>query len=142
MENQKFGHFDDLNREYVITDPKTPWPSSTSLPPSSLTEAATTSISRSQNAETMTSEAESLMIAGLFVVCGRDYVELCRHLGKNEEADRADRFINDMVEVHLPSSGEKTIEVEKVCLFFTRPVTVSIAKASWSVPFSLMPTGI
>ena len=22
----KFGHFDDANREYVITDPKTPWP--------------------------------------------------------------------------------------------------------------------
>ena len=21
-----FGHFDDANREYVITDPKTPWP--------------------------------------------------------------------------------------------------------------------
>ena len=23
---KKFGHFDDANREYVITDPKTPWP--------------------------------------------------------------------------------------------------------------------
>ena len=44
------------------------------------------------------SKAESLMIAGLFVVCGRDYVELCRHLGKDEEADRAQKFIEDMVE--------------------------------------------
>ena len=44
------------------------------------------------------SKAESLMIAGLFVVCGRDYVELCRHLGKDEEADRAQKFIDDMVE--------------------------------------------
>ena len=26
MEDRKFGYFDDLNREYVITDPKTPWP--------------------------------------------------------------------------------------------------------------------
>ena len=27
MEQQKrYGHFDDANREYVITDPKTPWP--------------------------------------------------------------------------------------------------------------------
>ena len=26
MENKKYGHFDDANREYVITDPKTPWP--------------------------------------------------------------------------------------------------------------------
>ena len=23
---KKYGHFDDANREYVITDPKTPWP--------------------------------------------------------------------------------------------------------------------
>ena len=22
----KFGHFDDINREYVITNPETPWP--------------------------------------------------------------------------------------------------------------------
>ena len=44
------------------------------------------------------SQAESLMIAGLFVVCGRDYVELCRYLGKDEEADRAAGFIDDMVE--------------------------------------------
>ncbi len=26
MENKKYGHFDDASREYVITDPKTPWP--------------------------------------------------------------------------------------------------------------------
>ena len=26
MENIKYGHFDDANREYVITNPKTPWP--------------------------------------------------------------------------------------------------------------------
>ena len=26
MENKKYGHFDDANREYVITNPKTPWP--------------------------------------------------------------------------------------------------------------------
>jgi len=44
------------------------------------------------------SKAESLMIAGLFVVYGRDYVELCRQIGKNEEADRAEKFVNDMVE--------------------------------------------
>ncbi len=44
------------------------------------------------------SQAESLMIAGLFVVCGRDYVELCRALGKTEEADRAQACVDDMVE--------------------------------------------
>lgn len=44
------------------------------------------------------SQAESLMIAGLFVVCGKDYVELCRYLGKTEEADRAQRLVDNMVE--------------------------------------------
>ncbi len=44
------------------------------------------------------SKAESLMIAGLFVVCGRDYVELCRQIGNNEEAARAEKFVNEMIE--------------------------------------------
>ena len=44
------------------------------------------------------SKAESLMIAGLFVVCGRDYVELCRRLDMTREAERAQKCIDDMVE--------------------------------------------
>jgi len=44
------------------------------------------------------SKAESLMIAGLFVVCGRDYVELCRHLGLSQEADHAEGLVENMVE--------------------------------------------
>ena len=44
------------------------------------------------------SKAESLMIAGLFVVCGRDYVELCQQIGQMDEAARAQRFIDQMVE--------------------------------------------
>lgn len=44
------------------------------------------------------SKAESLMIAGLFIVCGRDYVELCKNIGKNEEAERAQKFIDSMIE--------------------------------------------
>jgi cellobiose phosphorylase len=44
------------------------------------------------------SKAESLMIAGQFVVCGKDYVELCRHVGDNAEADRALQLINNMTE--------------------------------------------
>lgn len=44
------------------------------------------------------SQAESLMIAGLFVVTGKDYVELCRHLGKAEEADRMQQAVDAMVE--------------------------------------------
>lgn len=44
------------------------------------------------------SKAESLMIAGLFVVTGKDYVELCRHLGKHEEAERMAQAVSDMEE--------------------------------------------
>ena len=44
------------------------------------------------------SKAESLMIAGLFVVCGRDYVELCHQLGQTAEANRAQYSIDQMVE--------------------------------------------
>ena len=25
-DNKRYGHFDDQQREYVITDPRTPWP--------------------------------------------------------------------------------------------------------------------
>ena len=44
------------------------------------------------------SKAESLMIAGLFVFSGRDYVELCRKVGLNSEADRAQKHIDNMVD--------------------------------------------
>jgi len=40
--------------------------------------------------------AESLMIAGLFVVYGREFAELCRQLGKNDEADQAKRHVDEM----------------------------------------------
>ena len=44
------------------------------------------------------SKAESLMIAGLFVVYGRDYVELCLKLGKTDEAARAQKDVDQMIE--------------------------------------------
>jgi len=44
------------------------------------------------------SKAESLMIAGLFVVYGRDYVELCNKLEKTEEAARAQKDVDQMIE--------------------------------------------
>ena len=44
------------------------------------------------------SKAESVMIAGLFVVYGREYVALCRKIGKSQEADRAQTQIDLMVE--------------------------------------------
>ncbi|MFA9391891.1 MAG: GH36-type glycosyl hydrolase domain-containing protein [Prolixibacteraceae bacterium] len=43
------------------------------------------------------SKAESLMIAGLFVLYGNDYVALCKKLGKTEEAARAQNHVNNMV---------------------------------------------
>ena len=42
------------------------------------------------------SKAESLMIAGLFVYCGRQYVDLCRTRGLNDEAERASHHIQTM----------------------------------------------
>jgi len=44
------------------------------------------------------SKAESLMIAGLFVVYGQEYVELCKEINKDEEADRAQNHVNNMIE--------------------------------------------
>jgi cellobiose phosphorylase len=44
------------------------------------------------------SKAESVMIAGLFVVYGRDYIELCSRLGSDDEAARAQNHVNTMVE--------------------------------------------
>lgn len=43
------------------------------------------------------SKAESLMIAGLFVVTAKDYVELCQQIGKTDEAERMQKAIDEMV---------------------------------------------
>jgi cellobiose phosphorylase len=43
-------------------------------------------------------KAESLMIAGLFVIYGRDYVTLCKKLQNDEEAARAQSHIDAMIE--------------------------------------------
>jgi cellobiose phosphorylase len=42
--------------------------------------------------------AESVMIAGLFVAHGQDFVNLCRWLGKNDEADECQKHVDSMVE--------------------------------------------
>ena len=42
------------------------------------------------------SKAESLMIAGLFCVCGKDYAALCKRLGKSAEARRAAKAVAQM----------------------------------------------
>ncbi|ASB50105.1 GH36-type glycosyl hydrolase domain-containing protein [Alkalitalea saponilacus] len=42
--------------------------------------------------------AESVMIAGLFVVYGREFVKLCRQIGNNDEADAAEPHVDRMVD--------------------------------------------
>lgn len=42
-------------------------------------------------------KAESLMIAGLFVVYGKEYVNLCLQIGKKEEATKAQKHIDQMI---------------------------------------------
>ncbi len=43
-------------------------------------------------------KAESIMIAGLFVIYGKDYVDLCKKLGKTEEAARAQKYVDEMID--------------------------------------------
>ncbi|MEN2776191.1 GH36-type glycosyl hydrolase domain-containing protein [Acetivibrio clariflavus] len=45
--------------------------------------------------------AESVMIAGMFVYTGPDYVKLCRYMGEEEEAKKAEKAIEDMKEAIL-----------------------------------------
>ena len=45
--------------------------------------------------------AESIMIAGMFVFIGRDYVEMCRRSGRQEEARAAEQAISRMSEAVL-----------------------------------------
>jgi cellobiose phosphorylase len=40
--------------------------------------------------------AESVFIAGMFVKYGKDYVEICKHRGLNEEAEKAQKEIDKM----------------------------------------------
>jgi cellobiose phosphorylase len=44
------------------------------------------------------SKAESIMIAGLFVVTGREYAELCSHIGNMEEVARVNNHVDQMLE--------------------------------------------
>ncbi len=42
--------------------------------------------------------AESVMIAGLFVLYGQDFVDLCKQIGKTDEAATAQIHVNEMIE--------------------------------------------
>jgi cellobiose phosphorylase len=40
--------------------------------------------------------AESVFIAGMFILYGNDFIELCRRIGKNDEADKAQNHVDAM----------------------------------------------
>ena len=67
------------------------------------------------------SKAESLMIAGQFVVYGREYVELCRLRGDIAEAERAEGWIKK-VEEAVKTSGWDGEWYLRAYDFFGRPV--------------------
>lgn len=45
--------------------------------------------------------AESVLIAGMFVLIGNEYAELCREIGNEEECTRAKKYVEEMEEVVL-----------------------------------------
>ncbi|PLV60433.1 GH36-type glycosyl hydrolase domain-containing protein [Thermotoga sp. KOL6] len=45
--------------------------------------------------------AESVFIAGLFVLAGKEFVEICRRRGLKEEAEKAEEHVDKMVETTL-----------------------------------------
>lgn len=52
--------------------------------------------------------AESVFIAGMFVKYGKDYVKICRHKGLCDEADTAQKAIEQMEKTHLTSVSQRT----------------------------------
>ena len=52
--------------------------------------------------------AESVFIAGMFVKYGKDYVKICRHKGLCDEADTAQKAIEQMEKTHLTSVRQRT----------------------------------
>ena len=61
--------------------------------------------------------AESVFIAGMFVAIGPEYVELCRRLGYNEEAQEAQKHIDKMAETVLEYGYDGE--------WFLRPTTIT-----------------
>lgn len=52
--------------------------------------------------------AESVFIAGMFVKYGKDYVKICRHKGLCDEADTAQKAIEQMEKTRLTSVRQRT----------------------------------
>lgn len=52
--------------------------------------------------------AESVFIAGMFVKYGKDYVKICRHKGLCDEADTAQKAIEQMEKTHLTLGKQRT----------------------------------
>ncbi len=56
--------------------------------------------------KTKGSKAESVMIAGLFVFYGREYIQLCKVLGMDEEASRAQKHVDSITEAIIKSGWD------------------------------------
>lgn len=52
--------------------------------------------------------AESVFISGMFVKYGKDYVKICRHKGLCDEADTAQKAIEQMEKTHLTLVKQRT----------------------------------
>jgi cellobiose phosphorylase len=65
--------------------------------------------------------AESVMIAGQFVLLGREFAALCRRVGRHDEADQAQRHVDAMVQAVLDHAwdGEWFLRAYD---FYGRPV--------------------
>ncbi len=50
--------------------------------------------------------AESVFIAGMYVKYGRDYAEICRHIGLTDEADAADKHVDEMIDAVIKSGWD------------------------------------
>ncbi len=50
--------------------------------------------------------AESVFIAGMYVKYGKDYAEICRHIGLNDEADAADKHVDEMIDAVIKSGWD------------------------------------
>ncbi len=56
--------------------------------------------------KTKGSKAESVMIAGLFVFYGREYIQLCKVLRKDKEASRAQKHVDSITEAIIKSGWD------------------------------------
>ena len=76
--------------------------------------------------------AESVFIAGMFVRYGKDYVEICRHRGLDDEAALAEKAIADMEKQFSMPDGTANGSFVHTITIRTRSVLRNAKKARFS----------